>query len=100
MGKTADDGNMSIFTKDGVKVYKEEDVLIKCQINTILIGKQDERGQYRIPLTQAHGQCQPHNPTRKSKKDLQQANSVYNLPYTEEAIKWMHAVYGYPLKST
>jgi hypothetical protein len=28
VGKTADDGNISIFTKEGVAVYKEEDVLI------------------------------------------------------------------------
>ena len=28
VGKMADDGNISIFTKKGVSVYKEEDVLI------------------------------------------------------------------------
>ena len=33
-------------------------------------------------------------------KALQQANSVYDLPSTEQAIKWMHAVCGYPVKST
>jgi hypothetical protein len=31
---------------------------------------------------------------------LRQANSVYDLPSTEQAIKWMHAVCGYPVKST
>jgi hypothetical protein len=30
---------------------------------------------------------------------LRQANSVYDLPSTEQAIKWMHAVCGYPVKS-
>ena len=45
VGKTADDANVSIFTKYGVTVYKEEDMLIKCQINTILICKRDERGR-------------------------------------------------------
>ena len=39
VGKTADDGNLSIFTKDGVTIYKEEDVLITCKKNPILIGK-------------------------------------------------------------
>ena len=33
-------------------------------------------------------------------KYLKQANSVYDLPSTKEAIKWMHAVCGYPVKST
>ena len=28
------------------------------------------------------------------------ANSVYDLPFTEQALKWMHVVYGYPVKST
>ena len=44
VGKTADDGNVSIFTKYGVTVYKEEDVLITCQRNPILVGKRDKRG--------------------------------------------------------
>ena len=39
VGKTADNGNISIFTKEGVSVYKEEDVLITCKGEAILIGK-------------------------------------------------------------
>jgi hypothetical protein len=31
---------------------------------------------------------------------LHQANSVYDLPSTEQAIKWMHEVCGYQVKST
>ena len=50
--KTADDGNISIFTKEGVSVYKEEEVLITCKDEAILIRKRDERGRYRIPLVQ------------------------------------------------
>ena len=30
-GKTSDDGNISMFTKDDVKIYKEEDILITCK---------------------------------------------------------------------
>ena len=29
--KTADDGNVSMFTKEGVKIYKEKDILITCK---------------------------------------------------------------------
>ena len=100
VGKTADDGNVSILTKDGVTVYKEEDVLITCERNPILVGNRDERGRYLIPLTQDHGQWQPHIPTNKSKRKLQQAHSVYDLPSKEYAIKWMHAVCRYPFNST
>jgi len=46
VGITADNGNISIFTKIGISVYKEEDVLITCKGVAILIGKQNERGQY------------------------------------------------------
>ena len=56
VGKTNDDGNVSIFTKDGVTVHKEQDVLITCKGTPILIGVRDERGRYRIPLVQRRRQ--------------------------------------------
>ena len=75
VGKTADNGNISIFTKEGVSVYKEEDVLLTCKGEAILIGKRDEWGRYRIPLVQNLGNWQPKQPTKHSKKYLQQANA-------------------------
>ena len=68
VGKTADYGNVSIFTKEGVPVYKEEYVLITCQRKPIIIGKMDEHGRYHIPLTQDHMKWQPHRPTKEAKK--------------------------------
>ena len=56
VGKTADDGNISIFTKEGITVHKEEDVLITCRGEPVLKGKRDAYGQYHIPLVQQHGQ--------------------------------------------
>jgi hypothetical protein len=100
VGKTADDGTISIFTKDGVTVHKEQDVLITCRGEPILIGVRDEYGRYRIPLQQRKGHWQPRPPKKRVNKKLQQANSVYDLPSTEQAIKWMHVVCGYPVKST
>ena len=99
-GKTSDDGNISIFTDEKVQVYKEADVLITCRGKPIITGKRDERGRYRIPLMQTRGQWKPRKPSKKSKKFLQEANSVYNLPTTEEALKRMHTVCGYPVKPT
>jgi hypothetical protein len=46
IGKTAIDGTISIFTKNGVKVHKETDVLIACKGELILIGVHDEQGRY------------------------------------------------------
>jgi hypothetical protein len=56
VGKTFDNGTISMFTKRGVTVFKEEDVLITCKGKPILIGVQDEPGQYRIPLMQQRRQ--------------------------------------------
>ena len=41
VGKVNDDGNISIFTADGVTVHKEEDVLITCKGKPILVGVRD-----------------------------------------------------------
>ena len=100
VGKTADAGTISIFSKDGVTVHNEKDVLITCKGEPILIGIRDENGRYRIPLVQQKGQWQPRTPSKKARQTLRQANSVYDLPTIEQAIKWMHAVCGYPVKST
>jgi hypothetical protein len=100
VGQVSDDGTISIFTKDGVTVMKEEDVLITCKGEPILIGVRDEHGRYRIPLMQQKGQWQPRKPSKRARQALERANSVYDLPSIEQAIKWMHAVCGYPVKST
>jgi hypothetical protein len=51
-GKTANNGTVSVFTKEGVNVFKEEDILITCKFEPILIGIRDKYGQYQIPLIQ------------------------------------------------
>ncbi len=49
---------------------------------------------------QLWGHWQPRHPSKQAQKVLRQANSVYGLPLNEQAIKWMHASCGYPVKST
>ena len=49
VGITVNDGNVPIFTKESITVYKEEDVLITRQRKPILIRKPIERGWYYIP---------------------------------------------------
>jgi hypothetical protein len=100
VGKTAKEGTVSVFTKDGINAFKKEDGLITCKGESILIGIRDGHGQYQIPLMQQRGQWQPRHPSKQARKALQQANSIYDLPSTKQAIKWMHAVCGYPVKST
>ena len=45
VGKTSDNGNVSIFTHEKVQVHKEAYVLITCRGKPILTGKRDERGR-------------------------------------------------------
>merc|ERR1712194_376892 len=73
---------------------------ITCKDAPILIRVRDEQGRYRIPLVQRRGQWRPRKPSKAARLKLEQANSVYDLPSTEQAVKWMHAVCGYPVKST
>ena len=100
VGKTSDDVNVSMFTHEKVQVYKEADVLITCRGKPIIIGKRDKCRCYLIPLMQTRGQWRPQTPTKKSKKFLKEANSVYVLPTTLETIKWMHTVCGSLVKYT
>jgi hypothetical protein len=100
VGKTCDDGNIAIFTRSGVSVHNEQDVLITYKGEPLLIGTRDEHNGYCIPLVQHRGHWQPRTPSKKARHALRAANSVYDLPSTEQAIRWMHAVCGYPVKST
>jgi hypothetical protein len=49
---------------------------------------------------QQRSHWQPRCPSKQAQKALRQANSVYDIPSTEQAIKWMHVICGYPIKST
>jgi hypothetical protein len=44
VGKTSNDGTISVFTKTGITVFKEEDVLITYKGKSILICVQDGKG--------------------------------------------------------
>jgi hypothetical protein len=44
--KTANNGTVSVFTKEGINVFKEEDVLITCKGEPIISGVRDSHGRY------------------------------------------------------
>eukprot|EP00804_Cyclotella_cryptica_P005136 CCRYP_011534-RA/>CCRYP_011534-RA protein AED:0.48 eAED:0.48 QI:0/-1/0/1/-1/1/1/0/126 len=52
VGKTANDGTISIFTKDSITILKEHETLITCHGKPLLIGVRDKHGRYWIPLVQ------------------------------------------------
>ena len=59
-----------------------------------------QAGQVQNTTCKKSGQLATKATNKALQKYLKQANSVYNLPSTKEVIKWMHAVCGYPVKST
>jgi hypothetical protein len=68
--KTTNDSTVSVFTKEGIKVVEEDDVLITCKGKPILIGIKDKHGQYRIQMIQQLGQWQPRHPSKQARKAL------------------------------
>ena len=101
MGKVSNNRKLLIFTKDDVKVSKEEEVLVTFRDKPVFVCLHNKHGWYRIPLDQRkQGQWRPRSPSKKTSLQFLQANSVYNLTSKEHVIKWMHAVYGYTVKST
>ena len=56
VGKTSNNGHISIFTSDGVTVHKEQDVLITCKGKPIFVGILDEQGRSCITLIIKRGQ--------------------------------------------
>jgi hypothetical protein len=68
VGKTLDNGTVSVFTKEGVNVFKKEDVLITCKGKPILLSIQDNQGQYQVPLMQQQGHWQPRCPSKQAWK--------------------------------
>ena len=81
--KTANNGNVLIFTKEGVTVYKEKDVLITCQGKPILIRKRDERGQYFRPTKPKRTTLEmPNTSTLQGKKVHNVYSNVYEVRNT------------------
>jgi hypothetical protein len=44
MGQASDGGTVLVFTKEGINVFKEEDILMTCKGEPILIGIRDNQG--------------------------------------------------------
>jgi hypothetical protein len=61
IGRTSDDDTVSVFIKEGINVFKKEDVLITFKGEPILSGIQNNQGRCQIPLMQQQqwGHWQP-----------------------------------------
>ena len=100
VGKTANDGKISIFTKTASQCTKNKMCWSHAKTPPSSLENTMSKDAIAIYWSNNEDNGNRANQPKKSKKYLREANSVYNLTSTEQAIKWMHAVCGYPVKST
>ena len=105
----------------GVTIHNRNDVKIEFLALPLVYGTRDRAGLWTIPLTNQRQEARDiryplnrprhlahpthhanHAHTKLNSKQGGEwiANNVYELPSIAQGIKWMHAVCGYPLKST
>ncbi len=81
IGKTSNDGTILIFNKIGVTVHREEDVLITCKGEPILIEVQDKQGRYRIPLVTTTRTVATAAPLQTSAEDATTSQQCLRSPF-------------------
>jgi hypothetical protein len=100
VGKMANDGTVSVFTKKVSMYSRKKTCSSHARANP-------SSSELEIAMVDAkyHWCNNGDNDNRdvhpkKAWKTLRQANSIYDLPSTKQATKWMHTICGYPVKST
>ena len=110
-GKFADAGYVSVFDKDGVRIYDGTSARIDVSKEAILKGwRCPETGLFWIPLkpvvTNFNTDTMLMDKERsrlivESRPQLEHAiNNVYELPSTAQSIRYLHAAAGFPTKQT
>jgi hypothetical protein len=96
VGKLADAGYTTIFhpAERGVTVHQKKSVHIQLLHKPVLQGWRDEIGLWQLSR-------EPIAPILVSETAKQEAASnVYSLPSIPQAIKYLHAAAGFPMKDT
>ena len=115
VGQYADEGLVIVYhdAYNGVSVHRKEDVVIDWSREPVRTGWRSPTDklwhwELKAPLPEEINEwVQRHSP-RVQPEDIDQlpqgtkvlANNVYELPSIKAAVRFMHAVCGYPVKST
>ncbi len=91
----ANNGYTTVFLpgQDGVHVFHASDINISSIPPPALQGWRDNRGLWMVPVTN-ETTISPNIDVTKT------AMSVYDLPNTNEVVKFLHAALGTPTKAT
>ena len=116
VGKYSDKGYVVVYHPhyDGVTVHKKDDIIIDWKRPPIRTGWRDRQDKLwhwslKAPMPQKGTQLLERDAptvtpldiaTQMPKGTVAIANNVYELPSIREGIRFMHAVCGFPAKST
>ena len=115
IGKYADKGYVIVYHPEyeGVSVHQKEDIVIDWSRPPIRTGWRDRQDKLwhwslRAPLGERVVKWLQHDAPRVQPSAIDNlpsgtvavANNVYELPSLREGVRFMHAVCGYPVKST
>ena len=115
IGKYADKGYVIVYHPEyeGVSVHQKEDIVIDWSRPPIRTGWRDRQDKLwhwslRAPLGERVVKWLQHDAPRVQPSTIDNlpsgtvavANNVYELPSLREGVRFMHAVCGYPVKST
>ena len=95
VGKFSDASYTTIFHPhgEGVTVHKPGTFKLRFWRKPVLQGWRDANGLWRLSREQ-------QKPARVQTKNREMAANVYNLPSTPQAIRYLHAAAGFPVKET
>ena len=98
--KFADANYVTILTPTEILIYDAKELIISTTKEAVLRGWRDKpSGLWRVPL-------KPTKATHKSdyvllpKSSEEAINNVYELPSTEQVVRYLHACAGFPTKTT
>ena len=98
--KFADANYITVLTPSEVLIYDGTNLQMTINKEAILRGWRDKpSGLWRIPLSKA-GPPQKQEYVLLPKGSEEVINNVYELPSTEQVIRYLHACAGFPTKTT
>ena len=101
VGKIADEDYTTIFTKEGVDIYDNRTTKITISKEAVLKGYRcRDTGLWRIPLRETVTNENTQTLLVQCPKTTEAIHNVYELPSTEQTIKYLHAAAGFPTKKT
>jgi hypothetical protein len=100
MGKTSDNGTISVFTKNRRLCVQREECTHHMQGQAHPYWRARWKGTIPNTVDATTGTVATKDPIKTSAESTTTGQQHLQPPINQQAIKWMHALCGYPVKST